>query len=94
MLDEVHLRRVLAKYFAYYNAAVTCRSPAMPRNPGWSRGRSWVRWSNFPKWEDSTIGTSVLQRDGRGSRGGSGAARAFRQGQVSELWERVMGRVR
>jgi hypothetical protein len=74
VLDEVHLRRMLAKYFAYYNAAVTCRSPAMPRNPGWSRGRSWARWSNFPRWEDSTIDMSVLQRDERGSRAGSGAA--------------------
>ena len=64
VLDEVHLRRILAKYFEYYNGTRCHLSLAGDApEPRGVRGRSWARSSSSPRWEDSTIDTSGPRHD-------------------------------
>ncbi len=64
VLDEVHLRRILGRYFKYYNAthchlSLACDAP----EPRASQGPELSRVTEFPEVADSTIDTSGPQHD-------------------------------
>ena len=64
VLGEQHLRRTLARYFAYYHeAALTCRSTRMRPTPGQLSGRNSGGSSRFAKSVASTIATSAERPD-------------------------------